>query len=66
MVIVAVPLLYVLTIPVVLRIYGRTHPGPYNPPPWLTAYVAPLDWVAGTPLEEPIRAYHNWMLHRLR
>ncbi|RBP36978.1 hypothetical protein DES53_115119 [Roseimicrobium gellanilyticum] len=61
---VAVPVLYLLSVPPVV-IYALDvaprPPGVYGPPKWLVVYVAPAEWmITGTSFEDPMRKYSEW------
>lgn len=61
----AVPVLYVLTLPLVVVVARKTYEamlGGYSrPPAWLETYATPLEWLYQTPLKQPIEAYFDWV-----
>jgi hypothetical protein len=65
--IVAVPVLYVLTMPVVAWAAHR-----FDKPAtmiggvwWMSVYAAPFSWMQTTPIEKPLMSYYNWVLDQL-
>jgi hypothetical protein len=56
LVVVAAPVLYVFTMPVVALL------APQPPPAWLVVYTTPFTWLMGTPLRGPLKAYMGWMI----
>jgi hypothetical protein len=66
MVLVGVPLVYVLTLPVVVSITLKVDPqSGIRPPHWLRTYAAPLGLLEHTPLKGPVRAYLEWTMKHL-
>jgi hypothetical protein len=59
--VVAVPVLYVLTLPVIAVIYARMYPKT-APPEWLLIYSVPFDWLTNTPMRQPLKAYVDWIV----
>jgi hypothetical protein len=60
LVVVAVPVLYVLTMPFVAWSWIRMASPTDEAPRWLRVYIAPHGWLTDTPLREPINAYTDW------
>jgi hypothetical protein len=69
-VLVAVPVLYVLTFPVVMwYAYWKDHTGDHSPrePRWLLTYSVPYVYLAReTPLSHPLVSYYDWVLVKFR
>ena len=62
----AVLVLYVLTMPVVVWSYYRTNPRALVLPPGLAAYATPYRWLETTPLGQVLGAYSKWAKSVLR
>lgn len=64
--ILAVPVLYVLTLPLVVWSVMINGPmGIARPSRALSAYLAPSDLIDHTPLKEPMDAYARWCYNHL-
>ena len=65
--ILAVPVLYVLTLPLVVWTTSKVRsPGvPIPHPLWLQLYLTPYRWTVSTPMEAPLEAYYWWVMNRL-
>jgi hypothetical protein len=62
----ALPVLYVLTMPLVVSILLKVDPpSGIRPPHWLRVYAAPLGTLEHTPLKGPVRAYLEWTMRHL-
>ena len=58
--VVAVPVLYVLSVPFVVWICFGGH-SVAHAPAWLVIYVSPCQCLENTPLKEPVVAYTEWV-----
>jgi hypothetical protein len=62
----AAPVIYVLTLPIVVWGWSMTARSTRPPPAWLQAYVAPAEWLTKTPLKKPMEMYFAWTFDHLR
>jgi hypothetical protein len=57
----AVPVLYILSVSPIACLYERMSGRTYMTPRWLMVYAAPQLWLCEhTPLKRPIQAYSEW------